>query len=499
MFQSASLRQGFSAFSLTLLLLFSSVTGQALTLSMPDVSGTPGSQVNVPVTVTDFVNLITAQGTIEFDPLIAEFDTVVGYNLPGLTFFSFDISQANSGIITYSWDDASFAGVTRTNGSPIFTLVFTVVGTAGQQTDVSFTGSVTVPEFLDNTFAEVTASFVNGSITVEQGVPSNDDCANAIAMQCGDTLLGTTTNATVDAVGFCNDINNNPISASAPGVWYSFTGTGATVTVSLCHPGTTYDSKLTVVSGTCQTFSCVLANDDFCGLQSQVTFNSTPGTNYLIYVHGFGTETGDFEISLTCESPANDDCANAEEIFCDQTVSGTTVGATADGIAFACGTTPDAPGVWYFFTGTGDDITISTCSDNTIYDTRLNVYAGSCGDFICIGGNDDIVGTCSSSPTHSEVSFSSQLGTTYFILVNGFNNQTGSFDLSISCNPIGGICSEVNELISDTVPPVENSIELTGLPGEISDLDVLVNISHTFIGDITITLTSPSGTLVTLY
>src|SRR5688572_18291916 len=58
--------------------------------------------------------------------------------------------------------------------------------------------------------------------------PANDTCASAIPILCGQTLNGSTVNATADAVIFCET------EATAPGVWYSFTGTGALVTVTLC-------------------------------------------------------------------------------------------------------------------------------------------------------------------------------------------------------------------------------------------------------------------------
>ncbi|MBK8611564.1 MAG: hypothetical protein IPL84_16895 [Chitinophagaceae bacterium] len=89
---------------------------------------------------------------------------------------------------------------------------------------------------------------------------------------------------------------------TAPGVWYTFTGDGAIVTLNTCT-GTSYDSKIGVFSGTCAALVCVTGNDDFCGLQSQVNFTSVIGTTYYVLVTGFGTASGAFTLTRTCVYP----------------------------------------------------------------------------------------------------------------------------------------------------------------------------------------------------
>ncbi|MFT5103731.1 MAG: ribosomal protein L11, partial [Candidatus Latescibacterota bacterium] len=92
---------------------------------------------------------------------------------------------------------------------------------------------------------------------------TDDTCAGATPMACGDVVTGDTTTNT-DTGGF----------NGAPDVWYSYTGTGAQefVTFSLCDGGTSYDSRLTVYD-MCGAVE-LATNDDFCGLQSQLGFLS---------------------------------------------------------------------------------------------------------------------------------------------------------------------------------------------------------------------------------
>ena len=169
-----------------------------------------------------------------------------------------------------------------------------------------------------------TSSSMSGNICV-YGVtaPSNDACANAIPITCGSTVTGTTIGATPESVpSSCYDDN------STGSVWYSMVGTGAIVTASLCT-GTTYDSQISVFTGTCGAFSCANFNDDFCGVQSEVTFSTVSGTTYYIRVNGF-LDQGPFTLTTTCVAPPpNDPCSGAIPIHCGDTVNGdTTNGST---------------------------------------------------------------------------------------------------------------------------------------------------------------------------
>lgn len=149
----------------------------------------------------------------------------------------------------------------------------------------------------------VTVSLQGEGITT----PSNDLCVNAIPIDCGSTIDGTTVLATFDDVGFCGTSN------TAPGVWYTVAGTGQSITVSTCLAAS-YDTKLTVFEGSCGALVCVGGNDDFCGLRSQVTFNSVLGTTYYVLVHGFSTATGTFTLS-TSSCPAEISVSPADLTF----------------------------------------------------------------------------------------------------------------------------------------------------------------------------------------
>jgi len=133
---------------------------------------------------------------------------------------------------------------------------------------------------------------------------------------------------------------------------------------------------------------------------------------------------------VVAQVPANDVCSNAITVTCGQTIEGATTEATADANAIDCFTSVQAPGVWYSIAGTGEVITVSTCTGFT-YDTKLNVYKGTCGALVCVAGNDD-GGDCA---TGSTIGFPSVVGTNYLILVQGYQGDVGNFELSVGCAP----------------------------------------------------------------
>jgi subtilisin-like proprotein convertase family protein len=250
---------------------------------------------------------------------------------------------------------------------------------------------------------------------------------------------------------------------------------------------------------------------------------------------------GPMDVILVSSFSAHGDCNLAETINPGDTVSGnTSVDGQFPGAAPFCVTSVSALGVWYTTTGTGGTFTASTCNQ-AAYDTKINVYCNDCDDFVCVTGNDDGPGCAAFS---SEISWCSELdpvtgeGLEYLILIQGFAGATGAFDLTLtdagdSCNlgnqqscappePQGACCNCLNspfnctagglsaclELGGDfqgdgsTCLVVQNSsapglaipdngfpnfvvdeIDLAGLP-LITDVNVGLQLNHTWIGDI---------------
>jgi len=155
--------------------------------------------------------------------------------------------------------------------------------------------------FNDNTQVAYTIT-----VNVDEVIPPpNDYCSDAIAVAVPSVTAGTTIGATTDT-----EFPTCGTSITSPGVWYSVTGTGTTMTASLCNGVATHDTKISVYCPECVDPLCVDGNDDSCGLQSEISWASQPGANYLILVHGYGGAVGDFELEVYDDGvPAQPDVA----------------------------------------------------------------------------------------------------------------------------------------------------------------------------------------------
>ena len=219
----------------------------------------------------------------------------------------------------------------------------------------------------------------------------------------------------------------------------------------------------------------VTINGNFFTGVTQVTFNGVAATAFTVVsatqitaTVPVGATSGFIVVTAPLGSatsptpflipPPNDQCASAVPLACGQTLNGTNIGATATGDPTGtCGTSVNVGGVFYSVVGTGGSMTLSTCSAVTNFDTQLFVYSGSCGSYTCVGGNDDV----SNTNTCSSVTFLSQFGVTYFVLVNGYDNtESGNFAVALTCAtpPAAPVITSLNPASG----PVGSTVTVTG-------------------------------------
>ncbi len=194
--------------------------------------------------------------------------------------------------------------------------------------------------------------------------------------------------------------------------------------------------QLAVFSGTCGslvniTGSCVSPSGEL----TTATWNFsglTIGSTYYIRIDGYAGDLCDYyfePVAGVVITPDNDECANAMTLTCGDSDIASNILATDTDAPSACsggGTT--SKGVWYQFTGTGQEVTISTDNAGTNFDTQINVFSGTCGSLVCEGGDDD-----SGTGTSSSITFVAANGTDYYIYVDGDGAAEGQFEISLTC------------------------------------------------------------------
>ncbi|MEJ6791414.1 MAG: T9SS type A sorting domain-containing protein [Lacinutrix sp.] len=343
-----------------------------------------------------------------------------------------------------STDPAS--GVSTTTGAAAFT---------------GLTSETAYDFYVRSDCEDSTSDWLKVSYTTPPSPPANDDLANAAAIACGDVVIGDNTSASLDE----DDAPDPTLSGAdtdSPNVWYSWTGTGETVTLSTIAPGFTLDTDIVVFTGTSGALTAIAGGYDEGGspdYQSLVTFASVSGTNYLFSVDGYNANNiGTFELTMTCvpTPPANDDCADAEDLTLGMLATQVdTTNATDSGIAAgSCGTTGGDQDVWFSFDGpaTGQ-VLVNTDADTVV------IYDACGGNEVACGADGlEVVATT---------------GTTYYARVynTGIAKVAGPFSFLISETTLSTTDFDSSIGFSYYPNPVNNTLTLNAQK-EISNVAV---------------------------
>ena len=265
-------------------------------------------------------------------------------------------------------------------------------------------------------------------------------CGATVIPAGGGTFTGTTSGPSTQSAGCV-------VTGSAPERIFQWTpAVSGMATLHTCNTtATTYDTVLYVRSGSC-TGTQLACNDDTtgCGTTtdvanphrgSRVTLAVTAGETYFVVVDGYNGQAGSF--SLTVTPPPAGACESATTIpAAGGTFSDTTSGPST--LAGTCVPTATAPErVFRWTPSVSGTATIQTCSTTaTTYDTVLYLRSGTCTG-TQLACNDDTTGcgtTTDVANPHrgSRITTSVTAGQTYFIVVDGYNGNFGSFSLRVT-------------------------------------------------------------------
>ena len=150
-------------------------------------------------------------------------------------------------------------------------------------------------ECADNTLSQCDAlgGFWVEGVTCAEGCPppppANDLCQNAVQIFAGATDVSNVSSFTDGAW---------PCAAGGSDIWYYYVSTSNNpVTVQTCGGITDYDTALMILDQCGGTILVCL--DDFCGLQTSVTFAATSGTTYYIALGGFVGSQGNATLTVS--------------------------------------------------------------------------------------------------------------------------------------------------------------------------------------------------------
>lgn len=370
-------------------------------------------------------------------------------------------------------------------GAPVSLACQTVATTNGRVTVTGLTVGATyfvrVYVLLSPT-ATATADW-NFDICV-QNPPANDECAGAVNLISGPTC--TTTSGTMDLSRPSAGIPAGCVPGGSYDVWYKFTATAVSHTISLSSLGSnlvTTNVRIQILSGPCGTLTslgCVT------GTTTLTQAGLTPGNVYFVRIAyptnpaGIGT-TASFNICITtvaASAPANDLCSGAILLVSGSTctnILGTLINATATAGLPVCGNA-NSPEVWYKFVAQSayPIITLGSVGGNlTTAVPRIQLFSGSCGSLT------QLTGACVASPLNTLTAPGGAgltVGATYYVRITTLNLAapvtTGTYTFNICVtDPLGAVVDYGKSYINLT----------TGTAGGTINPNDLLQIRATFV------------------
>ncbi len=297
-------------------------------------------------------------------------------------------------------------------------------------------------------------------------VPTNDVCANATTLTpnavCNYTIgtfSGAMMNGGVPACG----------TGSLQDVWYQFTATDSTMSISLsAESGLNHGFQ--IIQGSCNGTVLQCVNNNGSSLsESYFNNNFIPGQVYTIRVFNpsGGLSTLSFGICIrTFPVQPNDVCSNAIELTpastCNYTI-GTFSGAMMNGGVPSCGISTSQD-VWYKFTATAASMTVQLNAVSGL-NHGFQVFEGSCNgtEVICRNLNG-------SGLSESSTLTLLTVGQTYFIRVINSSSalNTATFGICLtgpppaSCTPSIAISASTATSICQGESVVFNAIPTHG-------------------------------------
>ena len=278
--------------------------------------------------------------------------------------------------------------------------------------------------------------------------PGEDDCNNGGTVISGlGVFIFDNTNAAMGAEGqnesLCYQFGSSSVDHD---VWFAWTApTTSTFIVNTCESQP--DTKIAAYPGNgCPaTGSALDCNDDTCNLQSEITFQGTAGSSYMLQIGTFpGAPGGPGNLIISSSGPSgpgNDDCSSPAEIpsgpgtFPYDCTSATT-GNEGQGeiLCYAFGTSSIKEDVWFVWTASFTGMAEMTTCGLTDDDTKIAIYpfgaAGACPQAgSAIACNDDACGL------QSTIAFAAVGGAMYSIqigrspLAGGGATASGNFKI----------------------------------------------------------------------
>jgi len=288
-----------------------------------------------------------------------------------------------------------------------------------------------------------TAPLRPSAVPTTLALNGSDDCATP------DPINGTGIFTFDCSLATTGSQGQNEALCIAPGidtdVWFVWTApTSGNATWSLCGGASWMDTKIAAYAGSsCPVQGTAIAcNDDYCGIESRVTFPVFAGSNYMLQLGSFpgsGGTNGFFTLAIAPGAP-NDECSGAFPISGTGAFPfDTTLASTSPQQGLACGTGTAQSDVWFDWTASASGTCTFSLCGGAGFDTLIAAYAGSSCPSAgsALGCNDD-----SACGSESSLDFACVAGNHYLLQLGAYatGSGAGTFTLNVAPPPPSFLC-----------------------------------------------------------
>lgn len=248
-------------------------------IDMGNVTAEQGTETCIDFAVQDFDLITSLQFTIEYDPAVLEYQAVSNIDLPDMSAGG-NFGNPEPGKITVFWFHQATTGVTKDDGTVIFSVCFNVLQTTG--TNITLGDSPTAIEF--SKFGEAGAiayDICPGSVNMVTGTPPVISNAAVTPTSCSNTTDGAVAltvggGSTYTYQWSRGTANGNTVTGLASGP--------ISVTVTDTNSGLTTTDTYTVTSPTAVTVNANIVQVSCKGANNgSVVITASGGTGNLNY------------------------------------------------------------------------------------------------------------------------------------------------------------------------------------------------------------------------
>jgi gliding motility-associated-like protein len=350
------------------------IEGFAL-FSSDECAGT-NANVCVEITSQEFTDIISFQGSVNWDPAVLEYVGSENYGIP-------DFSEGNIGTpddpgndpgeATFAWFDNNVSGVNVADGTVLFSLCYKVLGASGTSSQIRFTSTPLTLEVADVDGNVLAVTKVEGTVTVDP------DC-----QPCGFSVD--------DTMNPCNGETNGTINISVFGCPAPITylwNDGVTTEDRSGLAAGTYTVTITTGDNTILVPGDIVLSENPAIMSTAVVTNPTPGNTdgaIDLTVSG-GTAPYTFLWSANANSATTEDVSGLGEGAYSVTITDDN-GCTFEagpfdlGLGISCGVTDivcfgEANGAIDLTATFGTGPYTFLWNDNTTSEDRTNLIAGT--------------------------------------------------------------------------------------------------------------------------